>query len=379
MSSEIRSPEKEFSDELTGPEPSGGINPFRWWRRHYIWSTEMRNLSSELVSLTDRLSLLHDEAEDRAIDIDRYLTMADRETNRAAEAHKRVDIVSFWRHFSEAKKWELVAIERLYRDSTDDEYASNLLDSRAQDVLLQAADVLDDQQLRKVERGLSQSEPRERYYRDIVSSIHLIHRQHINHYLERRRNWVLESQLQFFMSVIALCLVLLFYVWLEFFGEAGVVTDELFSIEFIFTVVLFGAMGAAVSSLSTLSKVLERSRVPERVGSVRLAVARVVLGAASALILYTFVFAEIVNVFVISASSLLAIAFVSGFSERLLVRTVQRVTGERNERSERFAPDDWFEDEGSTRGATHDGPMPVELPADRRDVDEPGTERAGDR
>ena len=314
------------------------------------------DLHFELMSLADRLRSLSDQANDRRVDIERYITQSMREVERARMALHRDGVVSFWRHFAEAKKLELVAIERLYHESGVDELALNLLDRRAQDALLQAADVLDTRQRVKVENGLAQKEPRERYYRNIVSAIHTIHQQHISDHLEGRRGRLLESQLQFFMAVIAVCLLLLFYVWMEFFqgfGIAGPTTDPI-SIEFVFTVVLFGAIGAAVSSLTNLSKVLQRSKVPEQVGSIRLAVARVVLGATSALIVYVFAFTEIVSIVEPSVSSLLAFAFVAGFSERLLVRTVETVTGERSHQAGRFYPEDWFEDDWATRRPDHD-------------------------
>lgn len=316
----------------------------RWYRaatsRRQV--RESKSLRLDLESLTNRLDLLNQEAGDVNVDISRYVDQSRKEVELADWALYNHNVVSFWRHFAEAKKGELAAIERIYRRSSESGLVSDLLDDRAHHARLEAADVLDDRQRTKVEVSLSQKEPREQYYRNIGSAIHLIHQQHINDHLERRRGRILESQLQFFMAIIVACLALLFYVWLQYFGAVGVLdTTDLFSIEFILTVVLFGAMGAAVSSLTNLSTVLKSSAVPERVGSVRLAIARVVLGAASALILYIFVFAEIVNVFVVSASSLLAVAFVSGFSERLLVRTVRNFSGESDDRTGRYDPDEW--------------------------------------
>jgi hypothetical protein len=318
----------------------------RWYRTvaSHRQIRESSDLRSDLDSLRNRLDLLGQEAEESDVDIARYLEHARGEVRLADWALGGDSVVSYWRHFAEAKKGELAATERLYRRSMDDEHERNLLEDRAQDARLQAADVLDRRQRERGEAGLSHTEPRERYYRSIVSAIHLIHQQHIADSLERKRGRPLESQPQFFMTVIVACLVSLFYVWFVFFGAVGVVeTTDLFSLEFILTAVLFGAMGAAVSSLTNLSRVLQDADVPERVGNVRLAVAWVVLGAASALILYIFVFAEIVNVFVVSASSLLAVAFVSGFSERLLVRTVRNFTGDENDRTDGYTPEEWFE------------------------------------
>lgn len=320
------------------------------WRSVWKWR-ELASLRSELDSLDSRIDqwlaefdgLERGDLSPAKARIAQHLERAKEEIKLADQALERDGVVSFWRHFAEAKKSEIEAIEQLYHGSVEDDrvYPMSLLDGRAQDALLQAADVLDDDQLHDVERGLSREEAGSlaEYSGNIARAIHTIHRRHISDHLEWKRGKLLESQLQFFMTVIVACLALVFYVWMTFFGSVGA-TDStpLFSIEFIVTIVLFGAMGAAVSSLTNLSKVLKSSNVPERVGSVRLAVGRVVLGAASSLIVYVFVFAEVFNVFRVTASSLLAVAFVSGFSERLLMRTVRNFTGEEGGRPGRADP-----------------------------------------
>lgn len=309
-------------------------------------SSEPENLKPQISSLFDRLELLHEEAMVMNLDgINQYLHQSYSELERAELALERKDIVSFWRYLAEAKKWELVAIERLYHQSTDDnEFGLNLLNLRAQDALLQAADVLDAQQRQTVEQGLSQRD-QDGYYRNIVSAIHMIHQQRINVYLEKARAKFLETQLGFFITTITVCLALTFTIWGEVFQgvPAGLGSAAFLSLPFLFTIVLFGAMGAAVSSLLSLSKLLQRPNIPEQVGSVQLAFARIVLGAASALIIYIFVLAEIVNIFNISENTLLAIAFVSGFSERQLIKTLETFTGERGGQDrDQFFPNEWY-------------------------------------
>jgi hypothetical protein len=288
---------------------------------------------SQLRSQSDRLRMLVDRA--AAVDIDisqphTSVSQADRELNRAKQALFRSDVVLFWRHFAEAKRWELVALEDVRKAVTpDDEWVTDLLDLRAHDVSLQLADILPKQRYQDVAETLVHDGSYDGYYRNIVSAVHILHRQHINDHLESVRVSVLESQLRFFLSVVALCLAAVFVIWMVVFDRAAVGPEvDPFSTGFIATVILFGALGAAISSLMSLSRVLKNTSIPEQFGSLWVAVSRVIIGAASALIVYVFVLAEIVQIFLITASSLLAIAFVAGFTERLLVKAVEAIAND---------------------------------------------------
>jgi hypothetical protein len=226
---------------------------------------------------------------------------------------------------------ELIALEQIRQIAhPDDEWVVTRLRHRALEVTFQAdIEDLDDEQQREVTELLADDEPIDKYYHRISVALNILYQHQMDDYMRSVRGALLESQLRFFLSVVVLCLFSLFGIWAYFFGEVGVSpTINLFSTAFIGTVVLFGALGAAISSLMSLSSVLNDSAIPERVGSRWLAVSRVTLGAASALILYVFVLAELVNVFVVTPSSLLAIAFVGGFTERLLVRAVNAVGGD---------------------------------------------------
>jgi hypothetical protein len=262
--------EQRWSDEDLEHEPPPSY-PRRLLRRAVTLfgnRSDSINLGSRVASLSRRLDTLVREASERDVDVEMDYNQASWEASAALQALRYDDTISFWRHFSEARKLELVIIERIYHERTDEEFALTPLDRLAQNILLEAADVLNTRQRVKVETELSRRGSLDQYYRNIISAIHLIHRQQISDYMERERGRFLESQLLFFISVITGCLLVLFYVWIQAFGMVGVTeTTPLFSIPFIITIVLFGAMGAAVSSLMNLSDVVQTSKIPDRVGS----------------------------------------------------------------------------------------------------------------
>lgn len=88
-------------------------------------------------------------------------------------------------------------------------------------------------------------------------------------------------------------------------------------------VVLFGGLGATVSA--ALSAGRDSTRNPEQLVDTWVGLARVTVGMAAALALFVFLHSGIVSLGPLSPALALAIAFVAGFSDRLLVRTVGTV------------------------------------------------------
>jgi 8-oxo-dGTP diphosphatase len=97
---------------------------------------------------------------------------------------------------------------------------------------------------------------------------------------------------------------------------------------FLIGIILFGVMGGAFSAIMSLSRTSTNKRIPEQIVDSYVTLLRPALGAAGALVVYIFLATKFLNINVSSGSSILAIAFVAGFSERLVVRGVRAVTGE---------------------------------------------------
>jgi hypothetical protein len=88
-------------------------------------------------------------------------------------------------------------------------------------------------------------------------------------------------------------------------------------------VALFGGLGATVSA--ALSAGRDSTRNPERLVDAWVGLARVAVGMAAALALFVFLHSGVVSLGPLSSALALAVAFVAGFSDRLLVRTVGTV------------------------------------------------------
>lgn len=101
-------------------------------------------------------------------------------------------------------------------------------------------------------------------------------------------------------------------------------------------VVLFGLLGSTLSAMTKMtSEARDASRIPELVSATRITFLRVLIGAASGLIIYLFVQSGLVSSIKIDTLTidltrsypLYAISFISGFSERFVLRAVEKVVG----------------------------------------------------
>lgn len=92
-------------------------------------------------------------------------------------------------------------------------------------------------------------------------------------------------------------------------------------------VIAFGALGGTVSSFTPIRDA--RGRFPEQLALSRVMVVRPLLGAASGLAAYLFLAGGVIDVGRPSEAVLLAVAFAAGFSEKVILRAVSAVAGEK--------------------------------------------------
>lgn len=97
--------------------------------------------------------------------------------------------------------------------------------------------------------------------------------------------------------------------------------------ELVISVVLFGAMGASISGIFSLAKGSSGVRIPDQLVNWWITLARIAVGAVAALAVYTFLVSGLLQVGKITPGLILAVSFASGFSERLVLRAVETVTG----------------------------------------------------
>jgi hypothetical protein len=113
-------------------------------------------------------------------------------------------------------------------------------------------------------------------------------------------------------------------------------------------VALFGLLGSTVSAMLRASDTGQSARIPELTAAVRVTFMRILMGGASAIVVYVFLKSDLGSALTkelfsaqiataikdggIGLYTACAIAFVAGFSERLVLRAVESVAGKAQDR-----------------------------------------------
>jgi ADP-ribose pyrophosphatase YjhB (NUDIX family) len=93
---------------------------------------------------------------------------------------------------------------------------------------------------------------------------------------------------------------------------------------------LFGLFGGTVSAIFKAPKSTQSSRIPELTATIRIALLRICMSIASALIVYIFVISELsdkLNLKTTDSYTIFATSFVAGFTERLMMRAIGHMAG----------------------------------------------------
>jgi 8-oxo-dGTP pyrophosphatase MutT (NUDIX family) len=101
---------------------------------------------------------------------------------------------------------------------------------------------------------------------------------------------------------------------------------------FLFSIIASGALGGTVSSIYTISRESDpKKKIPDQILNSWTTLMRPLVGAMSALAVLLFLMSGILNLNMgnVSVSLVLAIAFVSGFSERLIIVSTANVLKEK--------------------------------------------------
>jgi hypothetical protein len=97
-------------------------------------------------------------------------------------------------------------------------------------------------------------------------------------------------------------------------------------------IALFGFLGASLSAITSLTQLSTGPRIPHLRFHTFVTMMRPVVGAAAALGLYVFLASKLLNLGgSLSVGLVLAASFAAGFSERLIIRTVESVAGQSRE------------------------------------------------
>jgi ADP-ribose pyrophosphatase YjhB (NUDIX family) len=102
----------------------------------------------------------------------------------------------------------------------------------------------------------------------------------------------------------------------------------LFSKDILAAVILFGLLGGTVSAILSTAKTSTKTKISEQIATSMITLMRVLVGAASALAVYTFLRAGVIfSEMLPSVGLIMAMSFASGFSERLVKQAVESLGG----------------------------------------------------
>ncbi|MCP5524626.1 MAG: hypothetical protein H7A46_24115 [Verrucomicrobiales bacterium] len=164
-------------------------------------------------------------------------------------------------------------------------------------------------------------ESRERLRQALVESLAVLHGHSDNSYHQLR---LVGRQLNYLVVVCVLVLLGIFVASSQF-AEI----DSSLSVSALLPVALAGALGGIVSAMWQLSRV-GQSRIPEAWLQGVVTSGRPLVGAASALFIYAVLQSDLIQLIDASKvgfSAALVLGFVAGFSEKFVLRTVEKVAG----------------------------------------------------
>ena len=98
------------------------------------------------------------------------------------------------------------------------------------------------------------------------------------------------------------------------------------NIPLLYSVFLFGIMGAAISSMLSIAGRSVGTRIPQQLLAEIFTLARPVIGGVAALAIFAFLVSGLLQVGEIMPGLVLALSFAAGFSERLVMSAVETVT-----------------------------------------------------
>ena len=243
---------------------------------------------------------------------------AQRLLSKAEGAVDEGNLDEAWKCFLSAQRVEILGIE----DSKD-------LESRTIVLRNEAGKLNEWRRKATLELIGSSDSPKEGIERSQLYRAALLRDEHYHN--QAYKMGLLRSQLGMLSTALVVILVSLFIYlddlpFIDGKGLPGV--DELCLSNVLLGVILFGLLGGTLSAIIPIGKSAVLLRIPEVIAGFWITLMRIALGAGSALVVYVFLearFLGIVQPDLIGKSlyTVFAISFIAGFSERLILKTVE--------------------------------------------------------
>ena len=297
-----------------------GLTPPSWFRSWVgRWLGGSERLAADLVSYRLEIEQLLEKCRDQGPPCERWAGDIEQLLDKASESLKAYDTETAWRCLHAAQRVELLCLAETSPDRLRAEAERILAEGRTKltgwrkecvVALLCDGDAL------KGDKALSVDEVR--------AAGHILHEHYGNMY-NKIRTFMRQVGVAA-AGLIALGLALVLYVILgpPLVGEGASAEGP----HAVIRVILFGMMGALLSTV--LPGV--RPKVPDQLSALLGALFRPIIGGVSALVIYVFLMSGILAFGdAMSPALVLAVAFVSGFSDRLVLRAVEAVGGSKKE------------------------------------------------
>ena len=241
------------------------------------------------------------------------LTAIEPVLNRASAALEIGDIDGAWKCLHTAQQLEL-----LYLDTEQLNAAATAIRAEADKLYGWRKDAVD--QLLTVKEG-------ENHKPERVLQAAVIRDEHYDNEAYKdglRRN----NNMRFAVVLFLVLASLLGLSWLGYLPLASQPNEA----AMLLSVAIFGLLGSTISATTATSKPSNPSRIPEMVSSIHVTALRLLVGPASAILLYFVAQTNLYKELFHFGSpgdryAILAIAFAAGFSERLVLRVVEAITG----------------------------------------------------
>jgi len=238
---------------------------------------------------------------------------------------KSADLELGWGAFNAAQRIETQIYNQLLTQREFKAFAGGMFHAKAVCVYTEANKKLDGWRKDTVNSLLSQNNQLKTRIElsDLLQSEEILHEHHSNIY---RRLKIVQRQF-WWLAMMAIIALVGWVVFLIFQHQLWQDKIQVYDLSLTIQTVIFGVLGACISGILTLANSSTRQQIPEKLLNSWVTIARPLVGAVSALAIVVFVLIGILEFGDKSPGLYLAAAFTAGFSERLLIKTIEGVIG----------------------------------------------------
>ncbi len=243
----------------------------------------------------------------------------------SASALKESDLTKGWKAFNTARGIETEIYYQLSKDKEFEKLATEWLQAKAVSVYSEGMKKLGGwrkQVIRSLLRDNNHLKA-EISPSDLIQSEQILSEHHSNIY---HRLEIIQRQF-WWLAVFAVIAIVSWIVLLAIKHQLCPSETQVYDLTLNIQTIIFGVLGACISGILTLANSSTRQNIPEKLLNSWVTFARPLVGLVSALAVVIFVLSGILDINKQSHGLYLSAAFIAGFSERLLIKTIEGVVG----------------------------------------------------